>query len=172
LQAPNDDDTHRKDVLDVDIPPLVRRNSSDPHLTIINVDSLDVSTEVQVPVRRSFSSSAKSSQLYSLLNMPNRRPASASTSNSQTLQPVHNTDRKETIVKTLEKSKQGNSNRFLSFIRYIFCRFVPVGSNATVISALNNQTMNVNNNSNEIFLPHTTKQKDDQSKVRMPLKRD
>ena len=170
-------------MLDVDAPPLIRRNSSDPNLAIVSVYSPDTSTDVQVVVNRSVSSSAKSSKLFTLFKLPKRRTVSVSTSHSEFLKAVEgtvvvsNTDKNETTVEVSEKQqqKQEKSNRFLSFIRYVFCQFIPNGSNAIVTPTLVKQTTNDNNNSNEVSptdnnndsneVP-TTKEKDDQSKVK------
>jgi hypothetical protein len=167
-----DDDPSSDDMLEVKTNNSLRRNSSDPNLTLISVYSPDKIVNVQVNVQRSSSSAAsKTSQLFSLFKMPKRRSVSESSTKPELLKPVvgtvsnTNSNKAETIVEASKKRKQDKNNRFISFIRYLFCQFVPVGSNAIVTPTNNNQTTYNNNDlSNTNYVPAST-QVDQHTKV-------
>ncbi|CAF4061971.1 unnamed protein product [Rotaria sp. Silwood2] len=165
----NEKKTHLK------TPRLSRHNSHDPTLTLISVYSPNMSSTIQFNVRRSSSSSSvrKPSQFFSLFKVPKQRSISKSLSNTQLLQTVDgvvlddNTNQTKTnltieIPKTTEQNK---NNRFISFFQYLFCQCVPMGSNATVTPAINNnQTKNNNNCLNQISATNTSTQVDNHPK--------
>jgi hypothetical protein len=153
-----DDEIISEENLDLPGHRSLRRNSSDPNLTLISVFSPDApAPQVEVNVQRSSSSaaSARSSHVFSLFKFPKERASSVSISNTQLLQTVDgsisvdNKIKVETIVDASKKETKEKNNRFISFVRYIFCQFVPLRSNAVVTPATNNETANNNNNNND-----------------------
>jgi hypothetical protein len=176
-----EDDITNEEALDLQTRQSLRRNSSDPNLTLISVFSPNTSLpNVEVNVQRASASatSTKSSHTFSLFKLPDRRNSSIPTSNAQLLQTIDgvrstdNTVKNETRVEALNKPKQERRNRFISFVRYIFCQFVSIGSNATVTPAVDDQTIisTTNNNSsidsNQVSPIHTTVQIENQPKVK------
>jgi hypothetical protein len=136
--SPLEDDGTNTDKLEMKVRSTLHLNSTDPNLTLISVYS-DTTKAVQVNVQRStLAVSSNASQLFSLFKLPKRPDLTASTPNSETLQVIEgtvkteNSTKNDTIVEASKPSKTGRRSRFLSFVRYLFCQLVSVGSNATV----------------------------------------
>ncbi len=155
----------------------LHRDSSEPNLTLISVYSPNTSPAVRVNVKRSSSSSSaaspKSSQFFSLFKLPKRRNSPAPASNGEILQKIDgiisddNINKNETIVEASKKEKE-KYNRFISFLRYFFCRFLPISSNATVTPTIEYQTTDNNNDSNHQDSENNTiGQVDNHSKVKL-----
>ncbi|CAF1138106.1 unnamed protein product [Adineta steineri] len=145
----DDDDSDDKDeeICDTKNSQTAHRESNDPNLTLISVYSPDVSPTVEMNVKRAPTSPvSRSSQLFSLFRLPLRRNVSVSESRSELLHKVDGTvsDNKsnkcETIVEVPPPTTRPNKNRLISFIRYLFCQFTPIGSNATVAPSIEYQT--------------------------------
>jgi len=156
----------------------LHRDSSEPNLTLISVYSPNTSPTVRVNVKRSSSSSEtaaspKSSQFFSLFKLPKRRNITASASNGEILQRIDgilsddNINKNETIVQASKKEKE-KYNRFIKFLRYFFCRFLPITSNATVTPTIEYQTTdNTNDSNHQDSENNTIGQVDDHSKVKL-----
>jgi hypothetical protein len=129
------------------------RNISDPNLTLISVYSPDTLPKMQVNVQRSVSSAAdsQSSKLFPLFRIPHSKSITDTlTSNTQSLQPVDGTVSSPSssvtkpLVEVLKKRKTDKTNRFISFVRYLFCQIVPTRSNATVTPTTDNPSIEGN----------------------------
>ena len=109
-----EDDTSNEETLDVPTRELLRRNSSDPNLTLISVfDPITSQPNVEVNVQRSSlpAASTKSSHTFALFKLPDQRNSSVSTSNAQLLLTIDgirsddNSIKIETRVETLNEPK-------------------------------------------------------------------
>ncbi len=140
----NNDELPSEELSDAKASPPRRRNSSDPNLTLISVYSPNIASSIQVNVQHSSSSilSPKSTQLFSLFKLPQRTDLDASTINSEPLRPVKgsisnlSSNQAKPMVETTEKPKPEKPNRFLTFVRFLLCRFLPIRSNAIVTPAV------------------------------------
>ena len=138
--SPVDGDGSNDDKVEVKIHSKLRRGSSDPNLTLISVYSSDTSPSVQVNVQHSTpaASASHTSQLFSLFKLPKRTDPNASASHAEPLQSIEgvvraeNSKRNETIVEGGKMGKKDRRNRFLSFVRYLFCEFVSASSHSTI----------------------------------------
>lgn len=123
----------------------LRRDSSDPNLTLISLFSPNTPPNIQVNVQRS-SGKQRSSHLFSLFKLPKRPNNESTVSETQSLQTVEGNlsggklDTNKSTVETTRDQPEGRAHRFISFVRYIFCQFVPIGSNAVVAPANENST--------------------------------
>ncbi len=141
----NDDHTNTNEgIYDTNLPQPIPRDASDPYLTLISVYTPDTAPKVQVNFPSSTSSAeSRSSRLYSLFKVPIRENLSISPPDTPLLQTADGTvsDQKlnttKPIVDQSKKRKQDRTDRFISFVRYLFCQFVSIGSNATVSPAIN-----------------------------------
>jgi hypothetical protein len=136
-----EDDFERKTVQD----------SSNPNLTLISVypyendESESRSSTVQIEVEET---SAKSNHFFTLLKLPKQRIV-----NNRFLKAIdgfmttNRSNRDEIIVKKTRKIQEEKSNCFRSLIRFIFCQFVPLDSNAEISLENNNQSPKNSNSS-------------------------
>jgi len=147
------DDLNNEDISDAKHSDSLRLDSSDPNLTLISLYSSDASPNIQVNVQRASPSTVpqgRSSQLFSLFKVPKRESVSTETSNTDLLKTVdgsvldQNLNTTKPLVETSKKRKQDRTNRFISFVRYLFCQLVPTHSNATVTPVNDNSTIEDN----------------------------
>jgi len=137
LQSESTDDIQNEDKSEA-MPS--RETLSDPNLTLISVYPASESTNMQVNVQRSLStaSSSRPSQLFSLFKLPKHSHSESVASDADLLRPVDGflaREQTKTRKPSVKGSKKNKTHRFLSFIRYFFCQFIPSGSNASVTPA-------------------------------------
>ncbi|UJR36481.1 hypothetical protein I4U23_029204 [Adineta vaga] len=151
----NDDENEIEDNKPSDMKSLqsIRSDPNDPNLTLISVYSPEASQNVHYSFQRASSSlSSRSSQLYPLFKLPDKHNTDATTNKPELLQTVNgmisndNTNKTDTLVEASKRKKTERSNRFIAFLRYIFCQFSPIDSNATVTPSIGEQTTDDNNN--------------------------
>ncbi|CAF1469127.1 unnamed protein product [Rotaria sordida] len=169
------DNLINENVIDLNTPGFSHRYSNDPNITLISVYSPNMSSNIEFNVQKSSSSRITNpSQLISLFKVPKQRNINKSISNTQLLKTVdgvvsnNNSNQTKPGVEIPKRKVQNKNNRFISFFQYLFCQCVPIGSNATVAPAINNnnQTKDSNNDLNQIS---TNTQVDNYPKENMAL---
>ena len=135
--------SHQDDLLDVDSSRSHRRNSSDPNLTLISVFTSDTAPSVQVNIQHSpISTASKATQLISLFKLNKQATGVPSTDPPKTEQPMNGivpavgAKARKAPAPLPKRPKSRRRDRFISFVRYVFCELVPSGSNATVAPAM------------------------------------
>jgi hypothetical protein len=143
------DDLNSEETFDAKNSELLRRNSSDPNLTLISLFSPNASPNIQFNVQRSSLSAAsqgRSSHVFPLFKVPKRESLSTEQSNPEILKTVdgiasdQNSNTTKSLVEASKKRKHDKPNRFISFIRYLFCQLVPIHSSATITPVDDNST--------------------------------
>jgi hypothetical protein len=142
---PNND-LNNDEISDTKLSTESSHNLSDPNLTLISVYSPDALPKMQINVQRSISATAdfQPTQLFPLFRIPQSTSIDTSTLNTQLLEPIDgiasnpSSSITKPLVEGLKKRKEDKTNRFISFVRYLFCQIVPLRSNATVTPTIDN----------------------------------
>ncbi|CAF3972584.1 unnamed protein product [Rotaria sp. Silwood2] len=142
-----------EDDFETKIDQSIRHESSDSNSTLISVypyknnASESISSPMKKDIQRSSSSSSsKSNHIFTVFRLSKRRFISSSSSKTPLLKRIDRSviedkpNENETIIESRRKSKEDKSHRFRTFCRHIFCQFVPLNSNSSVIIEVNNQS--------------------------------
>lgn len=152
LEPAKIDEDFQNEVTDTDTQVFEPTNEpQDSNLTLISLYSPDAPSNIQFKVKRTASTtSSQASQFFSLFKLPNRHSRDETKSISDILQTVdgslknNRTNKTDGIVEASKQKRSDRSNRFIAFIRYLFCQFTPISSNATVTPSIDDQATDHN----------------------------
>ncbi|CAF1266885.1 unnamed protein product [Adineta ricciae] len=151
LESVKIDEDFPNEVIDTQVfePSDEQQNSN---LTLISLYSPDAPSNIQFKVKRTTSTtSSQASQLFSLFKLPNRHSTDETKSTPEVFKTVQGslkndrTNKTDGIVEASKQKRSDRSNRFITFIRYLFCQFTPISSNVTVTPSIDDQAMDHNN---------------------------